>query len=147
MTSEPSCSLVEALALVQERVSVQGPKTPIAGDDRGWGWLVPILLACGRVGWSVTVIPDRAGVTLQLPRALTATEQAALTNAWQGEAVDAAALPVDAWDWYGCRLRAGARTLTVRGDRLIFTAGGRPRGVGGLTPEEEGAPRLRTVKE
>ncbi|MGQ9865564.1 MAG: response regulator [Pseudanabaenaceae cyanobacterium] len=125
MTIEPPCSLVEALALVRERVAGEGPHPPLAKDDRRWGWLVPVLLAWGRMGWRLTVIPKPDGVILQLPRGLTATEQEALTKAWRGEAVEEAALPVDSWDWYGCRLRAGGQHLTVNSDRRIFTAGDR----------------------
>ncbi len=148
MTVEPPCSLVEALALVQERVSVQGPKTPISEDDRRWGWLVPVLLACGRVGWSVTVIPERAGVTLQLPRVLTESEQVALVQAWQGEAVEGSALPVDSWDWYGCRLRAGGHWhLTVNSDCLIFTTGDRQRWLVVSAQEEVAVPVLQTLQQ
>jgi len=147
MTTEPSCSLAEALALVQERVSVQGSKTPVPGDGRGWGWLVPVLLACGRVGWSVTVIPNPVGVTLQLARVLTESEQVTLAKAWQGEAVEGATLPVDAWDWYGCRLRAGGWHLTVHPDRLIFTAGDRQRWLVVSAQEDVAAPVLHTLQQ
>ncbi len=148
MTVEPSCSLSEALALVQERVSVQGPKTPIPDDDRRWGWLVPVLLACGRVGWSVTVIPDRAGVTLQLSRVLTESEQAALVQAWQGEAVAGTTLPVDAWDWYGCRLRAGGHWhLSVNPDCLIFTTDDLQRWLVVSPQEEVAVPVLQTLRQ
>ncbi|MFQ3679004.1 MAG: response regulator [Pseudanabaenaceae cyanobacterium] len=146
MTVEPSCSLSEVLALVQERVQVQGPQTPIAEDGQDWGWLVPVLLACGRMGWAVTVIPQEGGVTLRLPRVLTAAEQVALQQAWQGEAVDPTALPVDAWDWYGCRLQAGGRRLAVSGACLRFTAAEHQRWLVVSAEAERAAPILRALQ-
>ncbi|NJK59302.1 MAG: response regulator [Oscillatoriales cyanobacterium SM2_1_8] len=141
--------MTEAIALVRERVQVQGPVATFASAEEDWRWLVPVLLAWGRRGEQLTVIPERTGVTIGLPQGLSAAAQEALQRSWQGEEVPPEALPVDPWDWYGCRLLAGLRPwhLRVQGDRLIFRADDRQRWLVVSANDELAASVLATLHQ